>query len=731
MNEAQILLKKHFGYENFRPGQEKIISHILNGKDCLGIMPTGAGKSICYQIPAMILPGITIVISPLISLMKDQVDSLNQIGIPATFINSTLSYSDYSQTLENIKHNVYKIIYVAPERLNSETFIALLNNINISMFTIDEAHCVSQWGHDFRPSYREIANVILNLKKRPIVSAFTATATQIVKDDIINLLHLSEPFTLTTGFDRTNLNFSVKIPDNKNKFISDFLEKNSKTSGIIYCATRKTVDALFEEFASLGYTASKYHGGMSENARTKNQEDFVYDRTNIMFATNAFGMGIDKSNIRYVIHYNMPKDLESYYQEAGRAGRDGDNSNCILLFSRSDIVTNKFLIEQTPSENNHKVEYEKLNDIIDYCNTDKCLRKYILEYFGEIPLFDNCENCSNCLSTTEITDITTDSKKILSCIKRMHERFGSGLVTDVLKGSKSSKIKSMGFDKLSTYGIMSEYSKDTIKDIIYFLITEGYIKCVGDKYPILILNDSANDILFKNKQVFIKRKIEKVSKPEKGSSNILADIDYDANLFEILRVLRKEFAEKNSIAPFIVFTDISLKEMCKYFPITKEEMLNISGVGINKFENYGEVFINSIKTYVAENNIDLSKKIHKTDSKKSQENKSEITKIDTKTISYTMYQEGNSIDEIANIRRLKRQTIEHHLLQCFENGLKINLQKDIQIKFKEQIYQAIDEIGFEKLRPLKDVLPRSVTYLDIGYFIITYKREKIADTSII
>lgn len=731
MTKSQELLKKYFGYESFRNGQEEIINHILESQDCLGIMPTGAGKSICYQIPAMILPGVTIVISPLISLMKDQVDSLNQIGIPATFINSTLSYSDYSQTLENIKHNIYKIIYVAPERLNSETFIALLNNIDISMFTIDEAHCVSQWGHDFRPSYREIANVILNLKKRPIVSAFTATATQIVKDDIINLLHLSEPFTLTTGFDRTNLNFSVKIPNNKNKFISDFLEKNSKSSGIIYCATRKTVDALFEEFANLGYAASKYHGGMSENARTKNQEDFVYDRTNIMFATNAFGMGIDKSNIRYVIHYNMPKDLESYYQEAGRAGRDGDNSNCILLFSRSDIVTNKFLIEQTPSENNHKVEYEKLNDIIDYCNTDKCLRKYILEYFGEIPLFDNCENCSNCLSTTEITDITTDSKKILSCIKRMHERFGSGLVTDVLKGSKSSKIKSMGFDKLSTYGIMSEYSKDTIKDIIYFLITEGYIKCVGDKYPILILNDSANDILFKNKQVFIKRKIEKVSKPEKGSSNILADIDYDANLFEILRVLRKEVAEKNSIAPFIVFTDISLKEMCKYFPITREEMLNISGVGINKFENYGEVFINSIKTYVAENNIDLSKKIHKTDSKKSQENKSAITKIDTKTISYTMYQEGNSIDEIANIRKLKRQTIEHHLLQCFENGLKINLQKDIQIKFKEQIYQAIDEIGFEKLRPLKDVLPRSVTYLDIGYFIITYKREKIADTSVI
>ena len=451
MTNSQNLLKKFFGYDNFRPGQEEIINNILNQNDCLGIMPTGAGKSICYQIPAMILPGVTIVISPLISLMKDQVDNLNQIGIPATFINSSLSHSEYSQTINNIMHNVYKIIYVAPERLTSEAFLNLLNNLQISMFTIDEAHCVSQWGHDFRPSYREIANVIVNLKTRPVVSAFTATATNIVKEDIINLLHLQNPFTLTTGFDRANLKFSVQIPENKNKNILNFLQNQKDIPGIIYCATRKLVDSLFENLTEYGYKVSKYHGGMNESARAKSQDDFVFDRTNIMIATNAFGMGIDKSNIRYVIHYNMPKDLESYYQEAGRAGRDGDNSECILLFSRSDIVTNKFLIEQTPSENGHKVEYDKLNDIIDYCNTDRCLRKYILEYFGEIPLFENCNNCSNCLTKTETTDITVDSKKILSCIKRMNERFGSGLVTDVLKGSKSSKIKAMGFDNLSTY----------------------------------------------------------------------------------------------------------------------------------------------------------------------------------------------------------------------------------------------------------------------------------------
>ena len=716
MNEAQILLKKFFGYENFRPGQEQIITHILNGEDCLAIMPTGSGKSICYQIPAMIFPGVTLVISPLISLMKDQVDSLNEIGIPATYINSTLTSSEYTQTIENIFHNVYKIIYVAPERLNSETFINLLNKIEISMISIDEAHCVSQWGHDFRPSYREIANVILNLKKRPIVSAFTATATQVVKDDIINLLHLSNPFILTTGFDRKNLNFSVEIPENKKDFIINFLKNNSDKSGIIYCLTRKTVDSLFQELSNLGYPVCKYHGGMSEKARTKSQDDFTYDRTSIMIATNAFGMGIDKSNIRYVIHYNMPKDLESYYQEAGRAGRDGDESQCILLFNRADIIANKFLIEQTFSDTNHKIEYDKLNDIIDYCNTDKCLRKYILEYFGETPNFDNCNNCSNCLSQVEITDITEDSKKILSCIKRMNEKFGSSLVTDVLKGANSAKIKTFGFNNLSTYGIMSEYTKDTIKNLIYFLITEGYIHSVGDKYPILVLDQSANDILFHNKKVFIKRKIEKIL-PKNILSEGKEELDYDKNLFEILRDLRKEIAELNNIPPFIVFTDVSLKEMSTYFPTNVENMLKINGVGVNKLEKYGRIFIDTIAKYVEENNINISKNVH------NHFNFSSESKEDTKIISYKLYNEGKSISEICKIRNLTRQTIESHLLKCYELGMDINLEKDVQTQFKDIIYNAIRLLGIEKLRPLKDSLPEEVTYFDINYYVIQYKKN--------
>lgn len=712
INTAKQLLKNHFGYDDFRKGQNEIIEHILNKQDCLAIMPTGAGKSICYQIPALVFEGTTIVISPLISLMKDQVDSLIQNGISATYINSSLTTNEYFQALENARLGMYKIIYVAPERLNSDNFINILNNMNISMFAIDEAHCVSQWGHDFRPSYTEIANIILNLKKRPVVAAFTATATELVKNDIINLLKLSNPFTLTTGFDRKNLSFNVETPLDKKKFLFDYLNNHKNVSGIIYCLSRKNVDNLYDELLKQGYNVSKYHGGMTDKSRNENQNNFVFDKTSIMVATNAFGMGIDKSNIRYVIHYNMPKDMESYYQEAGRAGRDGSDAECILLFNRSDIVSNKFLIEQTNSTSTKLVEYQKLNDMVDYCNTDKCLRKYILEYFGEQTDYDNCNNCSNCNSEIESTDITTDSKKIMSCIKRMKERFGIGLVTDVLKGSKTAKIKSMKFDDLSTYGIMSDYSKETIKEIISFLVSENYINCVGDKYPILTLNSNCSDILFGDKHIFIKRKIEKVKQKPSG-------ISYNNELFNILSSVRKYLAEQLNVPPFVIFSDSTLIEMCITYPITLDELYQISGVGKYKAENYGKYFLNEIQKFIKEHNIIKnsnivneinSKKIKIPKEPKSQKEPTIIT-------TYNLYQSGKTIKEISNLRGLTQATIEKHLIDCYKQGFDIDLEKDIHTQYEKEICNMIHFMKGSLLRDIKSALPYEVTYFDINYYI--------------
>ncbi len=596
-NRTIKILQEYFGYSKFKPGQELIIDEILSGHDVLGIMPTGAGKSLCFQIPALALEGTAIVISPLISLMKDQVDTLNEMGIKAAFINSSLDMQEYGKITSKARKGEYKLLYIAPERLEIESFWQILSQMNISIIAVDEAHCISQWGHDFRPSYTKIANMIARLPKRPAVVALTATATTQVEQDIVRLLMLKQPYILITGFDRENLYFEVDKPTKKFDFLLKYIKENGANSGIVYCSTRKTVDSVCKKLNEHGISATRYHAGLTDGERIANQEAFIFDKVQVIVATNAFGMGIDKSNIRYVIHYNMPKTMENYYQEAGRAGRDGEKAECMLFYSAADTITNKLLIENSGSNVDKTNEYKKLQEMVDYCNTDSCLRKYILSYFGEDNSPKACDNCGNCVGNLEHTDITTEAQKIMSCIKRTGERFGSGVITDVLKGSNTEKLKTMGFDKLSTFGLMKEYSKETIKEIIAYLIAENFIDIRGDKYPILVLNAKAYSLLKGESKLSIKRVITKESPKAKKTEYKISN-----DLFEKLRGLRRVIAAEQNVAPFIVFSDTTLKDMCTKLPVTNDAMLDVSGVGKFKLEKYGDRFIEIIDDHVKNNN---------------------------------------------------------------------------------------------------------------------------------
>lgn len=590
LRQAQEILKKTFGYTSFRSGQEKIIQNILQGKDTLGLMPTGGGKSLCYQIPALFLPGITLVISPLISLMKDQVDTLNNLGVSATFINSSLDQEEVEYRIQQTLQGKYKLIYVAPERLEAPRFRSKLHTLPIALLAIDEAHCVSQWGHDFRPSYRAIAPFIQELNRRPVVTAFTATATPEVTQDIVRLLGMQRPGIYTTGFNRENLFFSVLRGENKKDFLLRYLGNHPGQAGIIYAATRKDVDSLHEFLSKKGFGVGKYHAGLSDNERNRVQEMFIYDDINIMVATNAFGMGIDKSNVRYVIHYNMPKNLEAYYQEAGRAGRDGEPGECILLFSPQDIQVQKFLLEQSPMSQEKKTnEYQKLQAMTDYCHTPRCLRQYILNYFGDDQGEAHCGNCSTCKDERELTDITIEAQKIFSCILRMKEQYGISLVADVLKGSKSKKVLQYGFQHLSTYGLLKEQTSKQIADTIHMLVAEGYLTLTEGMYPVVKLRPLAAPVLKGQERVYQKaeRAPQAVSK--------------DDTLFERLRVLRKEISQRERIPPYIVFSDSTLREMCQYLPQDEAALLAVKGVGQAKFERYGEVFLQEIRAYAASN----------------------------------------------------------------------------------------------------------------------------------
>lgn len=600
MSDKFSVLKDYFGHDSFRDGQEQIVDALLDGRDALCIMPTGAGKSMCYQIPALLFDGVTIVVSPLISLMKDQVGSLVQSGVPAAYINSSLSYPQFLRVLSNVEHGKYKIIYVAPERLLTDGFLDTCKKIKISMVAVDEAHCVSQWGQDFRPSYLKIISFVESLANHPIVGAFTATATNDVKEDIKKILRLENPFEITTGFDRPNLFFGVINSSSKDEKLIDLIRERGDRSGIVYCATRKNVESVCELLCDNGFSAARYHAGLDEYERRKNQEDFVFDRKNIMVATNAFGMGIDKSNVTYVIHYNMPKNIESYYQEAGRAGRDGGEADCILLYSPKDVRLNRFMIENSEGNDELTIEeneqirernFERLKYMTFYSTTNDCLRGFILRYFGgEKKAY--CGKCSNCLSVHKLVDVTIDSQKIMSCIARTGQRYGKTVICDVLKGSKSEKILKAELNNQSTYGIMKEVTARHIFGTIDFLAEKEYISA-DNETEVLKLLPKSRDVLFGRERLVMK----KVENSEKVVKTHRPEVPVNSDLLDALKALRKGIASKKSVPAYVIFTDATLIDMCKKCPETPDEMLEVSGVGRTKLEKFGKQFLEEIAKF--------------------------------------------------------------------------------------------------------------------------------------
>jgi ATP-dependent DNA helicase RecQ len=616
-------LRNIFGYGQFRRGQAEIIDEILDGRDVLGIMPTGAGKSLCYQIPAIMLGGVSVVLSPLISLMKDQVDALRQNGVRAATINSSLPWDDMLGIFGAARRGEVNLLYVAPERLDSGGFRDFLSSVNVPLIVIDEAHCVSQWGHDFRPSYLNIAPAIASMPERPVVAAFTATATPEVRDDIIKQLDLGpspkKPFTLTTGFDRENLFFRVGHQANKLNALLDYMKKCSDLSGIVYCSTRKAVEGVCLSLQESGVNAVRYHAGLDEGERKSNQEKFIYDRADVMVATNAFGMGIDKSNVRYVIHYNMPGSVDSYYQEAGRAGRDGSPADCVLLFAARDIATARYLISSGSDEGAKKAGYKKLGAMIDYCNTDGCLRAFILRYFGEREVSDECGACGSCVSDRERADITVEAQKILSCVYRMAERtggrqFGSQMLADVLRGSRNGSVLSLEFDKISTWGLMKDYSANAIKDMANFLTAEGYLRVGDGDYPTLDWTERARPFLRSKARLMMRTRDDGGGKKRGGARDAQTNAQRrergaakferrressNPELFDKLRDLRKETAASEEIPPYMVFSDNTLIAMSSSTPLNDDEFLAIPGVGQAKLKKYGTIFCGAIKEWLA------------------------------------------------------------------------------------------------------------------------------------
>lgn len=604
MAQPVDILKQYFGYNGFRPGQEEVIRTLLEGRDCLAIMPTGAGKSICFQVPALLMPGITLIISPLISLMKDQVDALINQHVPATYINSQCTFDEAKHRFAAIRAGRIKLVYVSPERLQNEFFSSFMQTIPIAMLVIDEAHCVSQWGHDFRPSYCAIKGWLEKLQRRPVVGAFTATATEKVKRDMMQLLGLRHERVFIGGFDRPNLYFRVVRPVDKMAFILAYLRQHRGESGIIYGATRKEVERIYMMLRKHGIRAGKYHAGMNDGLRFRMQDDFTYDRIDVIAATNAFGMGIDKSNVRFVIHYQMPKNLENYYQEAGRAGRDGGPGECILLFSRQDIMVQKYLIEMSVSDRQQQEkEFQMLNRMVQYCEGHHCLRRYILQYFGESVEWEHCGKCGNCDAETIEEDRTYEVRNICQCVDELKGRFGMTMVCDVLKGSSNIKVKRYGFQEKASFGLLQSLSGAEIRDMVRQAVDDGYLMQSDGKYPVIALTAAGRDVLSGKEKVIQTRFVapagaENGRPAQKKKQGRAVHEEALRPLFDILRARRYELAQKEHIPPFVIFSDATLWEMAAQQPVALETMAQIKGVGEFKLNKYGRLFIHAIKEYI-------------------------------------------------------------------------------------------------------------------------------------
>ena len=604
--DKRTLFKQYFGHSEFRPGQEPLVDALLSGRDALGVMPTGAGKSVCYQLPALLLPGLTLVLSPLISLMKDQVAALSQAGIPAVYINSSLDAEEYREVYRRIRRGDCKLLYIAPERLQAEGFHRLLEELPVSLVAVDEAHCVSQWGQDFRPSYLEIAELVRSLPARPPVGAFTATATAAVRRDIETLLELRDPLRVTTGFDRPNLFFEVVRARDKDQWLHRFLAERPEQSGIVYCATRKAVDAVCASLLAQGIPTARYHAGMEDQERRQSQEGFVYDQARVMVATNAFGMGIDKSNVGFVVHYNMPKDLESYYQEAGRAGRDGSPARCVLLYAPGDVRTAKFLItnsQETQEGDPERLrrDLSRLERMVAYCKTGGCLRADLLDYFGEIHK-GSCGNCGNCAGDFVERDITVEAQKILSAVARVEKRYAYGLgaavIIKLLRGSRDRRVLQLGLDQLPTHGALRGLDRDRIQRYMDHLMEEGYLRSDGEEYPVLRLTAQAGDVLFRGKRVSLRERAPE-AKPAGGTAPRAASQEADSSLLAALKALRFRLAQEAGVPAYVVFSNAALADMAALRPLDMEEFLQVSGVGRVKAERYGQAFLKAIRDWRA------------------------------------------------------------------------------------------------------------------------------------